>query len=382
MNDIEQDLIRVLRDMPPVDADPALLDSVHARIGRRRKIRRLTVAATAAIAVAIAAAVIGTAHKPAPPSPPVTHDHRDPLVARLGIGQVRGMAVLGANVWAFNRRNDLIRIDMRTNKVTLRVHISGLLSRAPTLLLSGRGKLWLAATTPAGIGRLIAINPSSGRVIARLDHGGTCDLVNQGLYVPVITFGAGYLWAICHTAFGGRYAARIDPRTDRVDARTPVIRVGGNEWIVAGPQGAWISSDISKVTKVDPSGTRLDHMFINDYSYPFTLTGAQLTWGAGALWALTDDETVVKIDPTTAHIVRFFTYRAFDPNYTFSADRLVIGFGSIWLEGGSLLRLSATTGRVQARIGLDPNIVVVSGNAVWVGTSSGVVRIDPARLRG
>lgn len=381
MNDIEKDLIRVLHDMPPVDADPALLDSVHARIGRQRKIRRITVAATAAIAVAIAASVIGTAHKPAPPSLPVMHNHRDPVVARLALGQVSGMAVLGANVWAFNRRNDLIRIDMRTNKVTLRVHIAGLLSGAVSLLLSGRGKLWLAASTPAGIGRLLAINPSSGRVIARLDQGETCDLINP-FYVPIITYGAGYLWAICHTAIGGRYAARIDPRTDRVDARTPVIRVGGNEWIVAGPQGAWISSDLSKVTKVDPSGTRLDHTFINDYGYPFTLTGAQLAWGAGALWALTDDETLVKIDPATAHIVRFFTYRAFDPNYTFSANRLVIGFGSIWLEGGSLLRLSATTGRVQARIGLDPNIVVVSGNAVWVGTPSGVVRIDPARLPG
>ncbi len=382
MNDIERDLIRVLHDMPPVDADPALLDSVHARIGRQRKIRRFTVAATAAIAVAIAATVIGTAHKPAPPSPPVTHNHRDPVVARLALGQVSGMAVLGTNVWAFNRRNDLIRIDVRTNKVTLRAHVSGIWSATGGLLLSGRGKLWLAATTTSGIGRLVAIDPSNGRVIARLDRGGTCDLFNLATYVPTITFGAGHLWAICHPAIGGRYIARIDPRTDRVDARTPVIRVGGNEWIVAGPEGAWISSDITKITKVDPSGTRLDRVVVNDYRYPFTLTGAQLAWGAGALWALTDDETLVKIDPATARIARFFTYRAFDPNYTFSANRLVIGLGSIWLEGGSLLRLSATTGRVQARIGLDPNIVVVSANAVWVGTSSGVVRIDPARLPG
>jgi hypothetical protein len=383
MNDIEQDLVRVLHDHPLFNADPAFLDSVRARIGRQRKIRRSAAAAAAALVVAIGAAVIGTRHSPHPPTPRVVHRHLNPVSARFAVGQVSAMTVLGADLWAFNHRDDLIKIDMRTNKLLLRSHISGLSSRAlPSLLLSGQRKLWLAANSPAGTGRILTIDPASGRVIARLDLGGTCNPLNSATLVPTVAFGAGYLWAICHPASGGRYVARIDPRTDRVDARTPVMPMGGVEYIAAGPGGAWISSDSTKIMKVDPSGTRLRRVAVRDAAFPFTLSGAQLAVSRGALWALTDDETLVKIDPTTGRIIRFFTYRAFDPNYTFSANRLVIGFGSIWLEGGSLLRVSATTGRVQARMSGVPYPVVVGGNAVWVGMSHGIVRVDPYRFPG
>src|SRR5262249_13849553 len=188
--------------------------------------------------------------------------------------------------------------------------------------------------------------------------------------LPAMSYGAGHLWVVCNGSSRGRFIERIDPLRGRVDARTPVVPGSGDEWIIAGSMGTWYSTDAIKTTKVDPSGRRLDRLTVNDAGKMSTLNGAQPTMGAGALWVLSHDETIAKIDPATGRIVRYFTYRAFDPTYTAGAESLVVGFGSLWVMSPDLLRLSQQTGHVEARVrlALTGGIIAISAKTVWIGT--------------
>jgi glutamine cyclotransferase len=286
-------------------------------------------------------------------------------------------------VWIFNRRDDLIRIDSRTSTVTLRVHIRGLVSSGAALA-SGDGRLWLATTSyRGGQADVLAIDPVNGHATGRLNLGGTCYSENPATNAPIITYGAGHLWVSCWSVGDARRIVRIDPATGRVDAKTGVIPGSGSEWIVAGQQGTWYSTDTTKITKVDPSGILLTRVTVSDAWFPFSLGAAQLALGGGALWALAaSDETIAKIDPATGRVTRL--YQDYDPSNSFGAATFAIGFGSLWVEGARLLRLSMRTGRVQARLGPagGGDSLAISNDAVWIGTQSGVLRIDPARLPG
>ena len=380
MNDIEQDLAGVLRDQPPVAADPGMVDTVLARIARQRKRRRAVAAALFVIAVA-AVAVSSVDRTARGPAGPAASRHPDPIVARIEVGPVGAVTALGEDVWAVTWHGDLVRIDTRTNTVTFRERIPGPATRYAALA-SGGGKLWLAASSgrssPAGQAAVLAINPATGHVIARVRLGGTCYSENPATNAPIISYGAGHLWVACWAVGNARRIVRIDPASGRADAGTGVIPGSGQEWIVAGPQGIWYSTDTTKITKVDPSGTRLTGVTVSDAGYPFSLSGAQLALGRGALWALASDETIAQIDPATGRIIR--VYRSYDPNFTFGATTFAVGFGSVWVEGAGLLRLNPRTGHVQARVGPagGGNTLTLTGGAIWIGTQSGVVRVDPA----
>ena len=389
MSDIEQDLASALRNQPPVTADPRIIEAVLARIARQRKRRLAAAAAAAVFVIAVAAVAVRYGDRPARgPAGPVASRHPDPILARIGVGPgpVGAMAALGADVWAVTWHGDLVRIDTRTNTVTLREHIPGLATNhaANAALASGGGQLWLAAlsgrSVPSGQAVVLAINPATGHVIARVNLGGICYSENTATNAPIISYGAGHLWVVCWAVGNSRRIVRIDPASERPDANTGVIPGSGNEWIVAGPEGIWYSTDTTKITKVDPSGTRLTRVTVSD-GYTLSL-GAQLALGRGALWALASDGTIARIDPATGRITR--VYRSNDPNGTFGAATFAVGFGSVWVEGAALLRLNPKTFHVQARAGPAGNgdTLTLSRGAIWIGTENGVVRVDPALVPG
>ena len=325
-------------------------------------------------------------HSPGPsPSPgqlalPAARGYPDAITARVPVRNVISMASTGNGVWALTLSGELVRISARTNRVTLRVHVPG--AGLGGQLAAGRRTLWLdTCRASSGRVRLLGIDPATGRVRARVAVPGSCGSIAYGL---------GHLWVVSGARNGIRIL-RINPSTRRVDARTGIIHSLVYSF-VAGPEGVWYSAG-SSIRQVDPSGTRLTGVTVNDSSYPFTLVDAELALGHGAVWALSGDEGIARIDPATGGITAIVSYRSFDPTYAFTGGPFIdIGQGSLWLLADlahtQVLRVSMSTGQPLGRIrvggscGQPCSQIYDAAGAVWVPSGREIVRIDPARLPG
>ena len=363
--------------------------------GRRRG-RRLAMAAAAAVAIGAAITLALAGHMQstpgnAPPSgraAPGSHRRARPaasaypgaITARIPVRNVISMAGNGSDVWAMTLSGELVRIDARTNKVTVRAHVAG--HAYSTELVSGGGALWLDACLPPGQARLLRIDTATGGVLSRTRLPGGCGSAAYGL---------GHLWAVSGVRHGIRIL-RIDPATGMVDARTGTLHNLVDSF-VAGPEGVWYGAG-STVRQVSPAGTRLSGVTVNSSGYPFTLNDADLALGQGALWALSGDENVARIDPVTGRITQVVSYRTFDPAYSFQGGLfLQAGQDSLWLLadlGGhtQVLLVSMSTGRPLGLVNAGGSCGRSCGQfynalgAVWVPLATEIVRIDPARLAG
>jgi hypothetical protein len=355
--------------------------------------RWLTIAAAAVVIIAVVAVLAGrthSGHHSAPPAagaspgsrPPAlsaTRNYPAAITARIGVRNVISMAGVGDAVWAMTLSGELVRISARTNAVTLRVHIPGIAIGGQ--LAAGGGRLWLDACRSSGRVQLLGIAPGTGHVRSRISVPGNCGSIAYGL---------GHLWIVSGVK-GGIRILRISPAARRVDARTPIIHNLVYSF-VAGREGVWYSTG-SRIRQVDPSGTRLAGMTVNDSGYQFTLSDAELALGHGAIWALSGNENIARIDPATGGITAVVSYRSFDPTYAFTGGPFIeVGQDSLWLLADlghtQVLRISLSTGRPLGRIRVGGScgqpcsqIYDVAG-AVWVPSGSDIVRIDPARLPG
>jgi hypothetical protein len=325
-------------------------------------------------------------HSPGPsPSPgqlalPAARGYPDAITARVPVRNVISMASTGNGVWALTLSGELVRISARTNRVTLSVHVPG--AGVGGQLAAGGRTLWLdTCRASSGRVRLLGIAPATGRVRARVAVPGSCGSIAYGL---------GHLWVVSGARNGIRIL-RINPSTRRVDARTGIIHSLVYSF-VAGPEGVWYSTG-SRIRQVDPSGTGLTGVTVNDSSYPFTLLDAELALGHGAVWALSGDEGIARIDPATGGITAIVSYRSFDPTYAFTGGPFIdVGQGSLWLLADlahtQVLRVSMNTGQPLGRIriggscGQPCSQIYDAAGAVWVPSGREIVRIDPARLPG
>lgn len=87
--------------------------------------------------------------------------------------------------------------------------------------------------------------------------------------------------------------------------------------------------------------------------------------GYGSVWALDTASTLYRISPSTARVTRRVSVGASAPYNVW------IGGGSVWVaddQGGSVIRVSAATGKVVARVpvGDGPADMVFSETAAWV----------------
>jgi hypothetical protein len=64
----------------------------------------------------------------------------DAVVARLPVADVISLASYGSDVWALTDTHELVRIDARTNVVTLRMPVAGLAS--DTTVYAAAGAVW------------------------------------------------------------------------------------------------------------------------------------------------------------------------------------------------------------------------------------------------
>ena len=108
-----------------------------------------------------------------------------------------------------------------------------------------------------------------------------------------------------------------------------------------------------------------------------------LTYGMGALWVVTTDNAVLRIDPRTGRVTRRI------PVPADSLSGMAAGAGALWVTDpvdGLVWRIQLGPPRLVMRTieaGIGAAAVTVGANAVWVvnGADTTVVRIDPVSGR-
>ncbi len=162
-----------------------------------------------------------------------------------------------------------------------------------------------------------------------------------------------------------------------IESATPIPSPGD---VAAGLGAVWVRSEdtTGSLWKLDPaSGGVQGHRQLGPPAGPFTLAT-----GAGSVWAVGADGTVVRVDPKSLRLVSKIPTRA-------GAAGIGVGSGSVWvaccgpdtsLGEGRLFRIDPATNRVLSTYRLPgrPGQLTTGFGAVWVVDYSGsVLRIDP-----
>ena len=362
---------------------------------RRRLIAAVTTAAVVA-AVSVSAAVVrvdGRVSSPSSGGLAAVTPAGDAVSARIPVADVISMTADGSDVWALTGSHELVRIDARTNAVTLRVHVAGVANGSP--VVAGGGALWLDGTGPAGHAQLLKIDPGSGAISAQTTLPAGCSQAAYGL---------DHVWVLCNTANTAK-VLRVDPATAEVDAQTGALP-GPVYTFVAGSEGVWVGANTG-ILQVDPSGTRLTgltvtgsakYLSVNSADYIGPLGAAELALGNGAVWALFGNvsgrpESLAEINPATGRITAAFTYpEVADTSNDFWDLNAAFGSGSIWmlapLGRNEIVRISPTSGNPVSRVYPGGSCsqycmqVYAIAGAVWEPTAQQIIRINPAMMPG
>ena len=249
---------------------------------------------------------------------------------------------------------------------------------AALVLIRGGGGGGGAAAS-AGGGTLVAFDAHTGRVRERVPAGRT---------PSTLAAGAGQLWMVDAEA---RTVVRVDAASRDVETLatgatpTDVAVGGGAVWVAnATPRkdSAILGPVPEEVVRIDPA-TRLQRVARLPRSGTITDTWpeARVAVTRQAVWAVTADGSLARIDPPTA------TVTGTVPRVRVSA--IAAGGAGLWAIGldGSLLHLDEGTGAVRRRVRLpmqDLGTLVVGPTAAWTtGWSDGkLYRVEPSGAIG
>ena len=273
--------------------------------------------------------------------------------AAAGGSQV-DLAVHGGRVFVVSDAG-FLALDAATGRTTWAP--SPLAARYDVSVDVAGGAVWIASlTNGAATGRIdrIDLRTHGARAVLRVDDGAP-------LYV---THGAGGVYALL--ARGKRTGVVRLAASGRVTGRWRIPDAGR---MAADAQGCWISAE-GRLLHIDAHGRLRVAARV-----PFGDVAA----GAGEVWLGLRSE-LVRVDETTG-AVRTFSRTRLDLG-GFQHD-LAVGDGYLWTLGtGAVERRDLRTGRVVAavRVPRIADAVAVSPNAVWVGTTQGILRLDPRTL--
>jgi DNA-binding beta-propeller fold protein YncE len=226
--------------------------------------------------------------------------------------------------------------------------------------------------TPNGAdGRLLRINPRTGRISARIS-------AHPIYFGSVLAFGGGFVWTgnDDERYQGGSTVSKVNPRTNRVVGKPLVL--GSPQSIAFGHGALWVADHAGWLVKIDPSTfkvvarQRLDFgphgvVVTDDAVYVADAHGGRLleadpetaavrrivplapgpiypAVGAGSIWSnsaavwgdeAAQDDRVVRIDPKTLAIAETFHVGG-------NASAVAFGFGSLWaaLQTGQVIRIT------------------------------------------
>jgi hypothetical protein len=317
-------------------------------------------AAAVAAGIAILFTLVLGAPEPQPATPPGPR-----VVANLALSDAFGATArpaFGAMWLSDSSRGEIVRVDLRTRRVTRRIPVG-----SEAALATAAGSVWALRRGPGYQGGpLLRIGPATGRTIARipLDRAAGGPFRGGSLIV-----GGGRVWALGPTG-----AVAVDPASDRVVA---TIALGGSYTVsdaVVRDGELWLSRLDGSVTRFDArTGRRLGQL-------PWRTEGMLVPF-ADKLIEMTKD-SVALIDPATGRA----TWRR--PLGTALQDAQVSG-SQLFVAGGDgpatardrVWQLDARTGRVVGALTIPafgPEAIVPVGRGAWLVTVGGrAVIVEP-----
>ena len=167
---------------------------------------------------------------------------------------------------------------------------------------------------------------------------------------------------------------RVEPGTDLVEASWTLPNAGastafdvdvGPGWLARGPTAIWAGSSRA-LSRIDPTTERLQPRQSS--------TWGPMAYGFGSLWVL--GRELERVSPATGNVVGTIDLVGGGPD-------VATGFGSVWVaddEMQAVLRIDAQQEAVVRTydLGGAPFGVAVGADAVWAASDDGtVVRIDP-----
>lgn len=205
------------------------------------------------------------------------------VVASISVPTGNGLGVFATPgaVWVTDfYANTVYRIDPQTNKI-----IATLANQPGTDGVAFvDGSLWLceAHRSPAG---LVRLNPTSYQVQAQTDVSN-----NQGLECIGLVVLDHAIW-VAPSDGGTSVLERIDPATNQVSATGPIPGAAGTGF-AADTQGEWeldLEEGLSRFAA--PNGQLVGMLSLRD--------GIGLVLGAGAVWVVKIDGTLLRISPAS-----------------------------------------------------------------------------------
>jgi serine/threonine protein kinase/glutamine cyclotransferase len=269
------------------------------------------------------------------------------------------------------RPNSVVRIDPRTNKIASVTEVDN----GPESMAIGGDTVWTYNWKDRTVSELDA---RTGALRRTIGIPGSSPLVQA----QTIAANADDAWVISNTSRNGLVTHL---RRSVVSIKREFPLEGDPLTIAFGDRALWVGVKTatrgSEVLRIDPdSGSVLTTVRLGASDVQ------SLALGEGALWALTQDGTLFRIDPASGRI----TNRKQLPTQGADAYEIAIGHGMIWadfINGGPtpLLRIDPRTLRVTATI-RPPNASVAGLNfvlgddAVWWNTDSTVSGSDVLRI--
>jgi DNA-binding SARP family transcriptional activator/DNA-binding beta-propeller fold protein YncE len=255
------------------------------------------------------------------------------------------IAVGKGAVWVGNLEDKtLSRIDLKTNEV--RTITLG--NRTPTDIAMGGRAVWVALGREGSVAR---IDPRY-EVVSK-----PIPVAAPSQYGSVV-FGGGSLWA----AFGDSTVARIDPRAERLVARSWAFNADAIAY-GAEVNALWVANDHGEVWRFSPSSfaggpvQRQPLVSFGNESAPTAVSAfGQFAWaanpGASVVSKIKDGGGPTTF-PTAGRPVA-----------------VAAGPGAVWVatQAGTVLRLDPASGKVVAtiRTGNLPSDLAIGGGRVWV----------------
>jgi DNA-binding beta-propeller fold protein YncE len=166
---------------------------------------------------------------------------------------------------------------------------------------------------------------------------------------------------------------RVEPGTDLVESSWTLPNAGestafeedvGAGWLAAAPNAVWAGSSRA-LTRIDPVTSRM-----RPYE---SSTWGPMAYGYGSLWVL--GRELVRVSAVTARVVGTVDLVGGRVDVT-------TGFGSVWVadEEGAVVRVDARQEAIERtyEVGGSPLGVDVGAGAAWAASDDGtLVRIDP-----
>jgi branched-chain amino acid transport system substrate-binding protein len=294
-------------------------------------------------------------------------DARRTLVGELGLEPGPELQRLQQGILAHDPALEAptpLRSARRTQRRLLVAGVAALIlaavAAATAAFLSLRDDETSAAAVTPGRGAVLALDAATGAVRRQLALGRT---------PSAIAAGDGSVWVVDADA---RTVLRFDESARVVDTLatgatpTDVVVAGGSAWVANGhalPDAQFVGPVATAVARLDAAtgAARADIRLPRRGGTLSNLVENHLAVQDGALWAITPDYSVVRIDADTGEI----TARS----SAVPAAALAAGPAGVWVVGtdGTVVRLDERTARPLARAKV-PSVgaIAVGRDAAWV----------------